>query len=71
MKFPLNGKDVTPKVNFGLALALMSCTTESETIITMFDCSLGMDEKELIDLPLSCINEVTDIVNYLNSELEK
>jgi len=71
MKFPLNGKQVEPKITFGLALALMNCSNERDTVIAMFDYSVGMNEKELEDLPMSCISEATDIINYLKSELEK
>ena len=71
MEFKLNKKTVKPKVTFGLALALTSCNSERETIVAMFDYSIGMSEKELEDLPISCVNEVTAIINYLNEELEK
>jgi len=71
MEFKLNGKKVTPKVTFGLALALSDCNTRRDTIITMFRYSLGINEKTLEALPISCTVEVTAIISYLNEELEK
>lgn len=72
MKFPLNGKEVEPKVTVGLAFALTEIEgiSQNDMIIKMLEYSIGMSKKQVESLPLECMPELTEIVQYVSSKLE-